>query len=41
MEKSGEQKRSCLNYSKAKQELSWEPEYDLERGLQETINWFE
>jgi len=40
MGKSSEQKRSCLDYSKAKQELGWQPEYDLERGLQETINWF-
>jgi len=38
--KPGEQKRSCLDFSKAKKELNWQPEYDLERGLQETINWF-
>jgi len=38
--KSGEQKRSCLDYFKAKQELNWEPEYNLEKGLEKTINWF-
>ena len=38
--KPGEQKRSCLDYSKAKKELNWQPEYDLEKGLKETINWF-
>jgi len=39
--KPGEQKTSCLNYSKAKQELNWEPEYNLEKGLEKTIKWFE
>ena len=38
--KAGEQRRSCLDYSKAKQELNWEPKYNLEKGLEETINWF-
>ena len=38
--KSGEQKTSCLDYSKAKQEINWEPEYNLEKGLEKTINWF-
>jgi len=38
--KLGEQKRSCLDNSKARQELDWDPKYNLERGLQETINWF-
>jgi len=39
-EKPGEQKRSCLDYSKAKKELGWQPKYDLARGLRETVEWF-
>ncbi len=38
--KPGEQKRSCLDYSKAKEELNWQPKYNLEDGLKETIEWF-
>ena len=36
----GEQKRSCLDYSKAKTELGWEPKYSLEEGLKKTVEWF-
>jgi UDP-glucose 4-epimerase len=36
----GEQWRSSLDASRAKEELGWTPEYDIERGLQETISWF-
>jgi UDP-glucose 4-epimerase len=36
----GEQKRSCLDFSKAKKELGWEPKYSLSQGLRETIKWF-
>ncbi|RLC39550.1 MAG: UDP-glucose 4-epimerase [Candidatus Nealsonbacteria bacterium] len=39
-EKPGEQKRSCLDYSRAKEELNWQPKYSLEEGLRETIEWF-
>lgn len=38
--KPGEQKRSCLDYSKAEKELNWQPKYSLEEGLKETIEWF-
>ncbi len=38
--KASEQKRSCLDYTKAKKELNWQPKYSLENGLRETINWF-
>ncbi|MHA1482283.1 MAG: NAD-dependent epimerase/dehydratase family protein [Candidatus Heimdallarchaeaceae archaeon] len=38
--KPGEQKRSCLDNSKAKKEINWEPEYNLEKGLRNTIKWF-
>lgn len=34
----GEQKRSCLDFSKIEKELGWTPKYDLERGLAETIS---
>jgi len=35
----GEQQRSCLNYSKIKAELNWEPKISLEEGLKKTVNW--
>jgi len=38
--KPGEQKRSCLDNSKAKKKLGWRPEYGLEKGLMDTIKWF-
>jgi len=37
----GEQKRSCLDYSRAKQELKWMPKFPLELSLRETIDWFQ
>jgi UDP-glucose 4-epimerase len=39
-EKLGEQKRSCLDLSKAKKELGWQPRYNLEAGLKKTVEWF-
>lgn len=39
-EKIGEQKRSCLDFKKAKKELGWRPKYDLDKGLKKTIEWF-
>jgi len=38
--KKGEQKRSCLDNRKAKRDLGWKPKYDLEKGLEETVNCF-
>lgn len=38
--KLGEQKRSCLNITQAKKILAWSPEYSLEDGLKETVNFF-
>lgn len=38
--KMGEQKRSALDYSLAKKELSWEPKVNLEEGILKTVNWF-
>jgi UDP-glucose 4-epimerase len=36
----GEQLKSCLSASKAKRQLKWSLKYDLNKGLTETINWF-
>ena len=36
----GEQIRSCLDSSKIKKELGWKPDYDLDEGLKETVDWF-
>ncbi|MDD4062425.1 MAG: GDP-mannose 4,6-dehydratase [Candidatus Pacebacteria bacterium] len=40
LEKAGEQKRSCLNNSKAKKDLKWKPVVRLDDGLVETVKWF-
>lgn len=37
--KLGEQKRSCLSRERAKAVLDWEPKFDLDQGIKETINW--
>jgi UDP-glucose 4-epimerase len=39
--KKGEQKRSCLSFSKAKKLLNWRPKYNLDKGLLKTVKWFE
>ena len=31
--------RLCADVTKAKTLLSWEPQFTLEKGLQETIDW--
>ncbi|MBZ1348455.1 MAG: GDP-mannose 4,6-dehydratase [Candidatus Nealsonbacteria bacterium] len=36
----GELKRSCLSYAKIKKELGWKPKYNLEQGLEKTVNYF-
>jgi len=36
----GESERSCLDYSLARKTFGWEPEYNLEKGLKETADWF-
>lgn len=38
--KLGEQERSCLSYSKAKENLRWEPRTSLQDGLKKTYEWF-
>ncbi|MEM4398120.1 MAG: NAD-dependent epimerase/dehydratase family protein [Candidatus Woesearchaeota archaeon] len=37
--RAGELLKNCLDNTKAKKILGWKPEYDLEKGLIETINW--
>ncbi len=37
----GEQKRSVLNNRQAKKILGWEPKTQLEKGIKETINWYQ
>lgn len=39
-EEKDKQQRSCLDYSKAREELNWRPEYNLKNGLSKTIQWF-
>lgn len=36
----GEQETSSLDYSKAKEALSWEPTVKLEDGIKRTVDWF-
>ncbi len=38
--KPGEQKRSSLDCSKAKQELGWEAKTDLQSGIKQTLSYF-
>jgi UDP-glucose 4-epimerase len=38
--KPGEQKRSVIDYAKARQVLGWEPLTPLEKGLERTMNYF-
>ncbi|MBD3274420.1 MAG: NAD-dependent epimerase/dehydratase family protein [Candidatus Marinimicrobia bacterium] len=38
--KAGEQRRSVIDNSKAKQLLGWEPQVDLAEGLQKTVEFF-
>lgn len=39
--KTGEQRRSVLDYSLAKKVFNWEPEVPIEEGLKLTYKWFE
>ncbi|MDO9576462.1 MAG: NAD-dependent epimerase/dehydratase family protein [Candidatus Cloacimonadales bacterium] len=36
----GDISRSCLNIAKAKIELDWHPQYSLQKGIKETIQYF-
>ncbi len=35
----GELNRSCLDITKAKNGLGWEPKYSIKEGLKETVDW--
>ena len=35
----GELNRSVLNNTKAKQELNWKPNYNLDDGMKQVFNW--
>lgn len=39
-ERAGELQRNALNTSKAKTLLDWEPKFNLNTGIKETIEWF-
>lgn len=41
LKKPGEQKRSVLDYSKAKKILGWSPKYRLEEGMEETVKYYQ
>jgi dTDP-glucose 4,6-dehydratase len=36
----GHDLRYAIDFSKAKEELGWEPEYDFAKGLRETVEWY-
>ncbi|MFC1756528.1 hypothetical protein ACFLY1_01080, partial [Patescibacteria group bacterium] len=38
--KAGEQKTSCLKFSKICNDFGWSPKYNLQKGIEETYNWF-
>jgi len=38
--RAGDLRSSLVDPSKAKRELGWEPEHDIESGLTETVRWF-
>jgi UDP-glucose 4-epimerase len=40
-ERLGEQRRSVLANAMAKAVLGWVPEFDVERGMAETIRWYQ
>ena len=39
-QRDGELLRSVLNNEKAKKSLDWEPEYNLNKGIEELVDWF-
>ena len=36
----GHDLRYAMDYTKAKNELGWSPEVDLDKGLKQTIDWY-
>jgi len=39
--KAGEERRSALNSARARRELGWRPKVSLDKGLAQTVKWFE
>ncbi|HGJ64188.1 TPA: dTDP-glucose 4,6-dehydratase, partial [bacterium] len=37
----GHDRRYAIDISKIKKELGWTPEYSFERGIEETIKWYQ
>ena len=37
--KLGEERRSCLNFNKAKEKITWQSKINLEEGIRRTIEW--
>lgn len=40
VDRPGHDRRYAINISKARNELGWKPEYDFERGMKETVDWY-
>lgn len=38
--KEGEQQRSCLSFERAKTQLKWKPLYDIQEGLEKTVEFY-
>ena len=36
----GEQRKSCLSFTKIKEKLGWKPKTGLDEGLEKTVEWF-
>ena len=36
----GERMRSCISYEKIKKEFGWKPDYNIDKGLKDTVEWF-
>lgn len=36
----GHDRRYAIDFSKIKSELGWQPDYDFDRGIKETIEWY-
>ena len=38
--KKGEIKKQCMNYQKLNQKFGFQPQYSLDKGIKETVNWY-
>jgi UDP-glucose 4-epimerase len=39
-ERTGEIRHSCMSYKKISNEIGWEPDFDIHKGLEETLNYY-